>query len=72
MTAALPFNVAVSLAFHLIYYGMAGLRHGAPYVARSALLAVLLGLTATQARGRGGGGGWAGAGAAGPAAQMEW
>jgi hypothetical protein len=48
--AALPFNVSVALAFHLIFYGMAGLRHGAAYVARSALVAVLLSLFSMQAR----------------------
>ncbi|GBF99632.1 ABC transporter G family [Raphidocelis subcapitata] len=41
VTAVLPFNVAVSVAFHLIFYGMAGLRHGAYYVARSTLVATI-------------------------------
>lgn len=46
----LPFNVAVAVAFQLIFYGMAGMRHGAYHVARSTLVAVLLALIATQAR----------------------
>ncbi|KAI8474989.1 MAG: hypothetical protein J3K34DRAFT_489493 [Monoraphidium minutum] len=52
VTAALPFNVAVALSFHLLFYAMAGLRHGAGAVAASAVISVLMALIATQARGR--------------------
>lgn len=53
LTAALPLNGAVALSFFLTFYGMAGLRHGAAFVARGALIGALLALTATQVEGRG-------------------
>lgn len=54
--AGLPFNVAVALSFHLIYYAMAGLRHAPWAVAQSAAIAVLMCLIGMQVRG--GVGGW--------------
>lgn len=42
----------MALSFHLIYYGMAGLRHGPVHVVRSAVVSVLMALNATQVRGR--------------------
>jgi hypothetical protein len=48
VTAVLPFNLAVALAFQLIFYGLAGLRHGPIYVARSTVISVLVALLANQ------------------------
>jgi hypothetical protein len=48
VTAVLPFNVAVALAFQLVFYGLAGLRHGPVYVVQSTVIAVLVALIANQ------------------------
>ncbi|KAF8072475.1 abcG12 [Scenedesmus sp. PABB004] len=49
VTAALPFNVVVAVVFHLIYYGMAGMRHGPAPMAASCLICLLTGLIGMQA-----------------------
>lgn len=41
VTATLPFGVLSSASFHLVVYGMTGLRHGAGAAARSCVLGVL-------------------------------
>jgi hypothetical protein len=46
--AGLPFNIAVALAFHLLYYGMAGMRHAPLAVLQSSVIAVLMALISIQ------------------------
>ncbi len=53
VTASIPFNTAVALAFYFIFYGMAGLRRGTDHVVRGAVIAVLMALTASQVGGWG-------------------
>lgn len=52
ITVTLPFNMLVAVVFHLIYYGMIGMRHGSLYMFQSTIISLLLGLTAMQVRGR--------------------
>ncbi|KAF6258116.1 hypothetical protein COO60DRAFT_1520342 [Scenedesmus sp. NREL 46B-D3] len=49
VTVTLPFNIIVALVFHLVYYGMAGMRHSAVAMAASGLICVLTGLIGMQA-----------------------
>eukprot|EP00878_Enallax_costatus_P012559 GHUV01013117.1.p1 GENE.GHUV01013117.1~~GHUV01013117.1.p1 ORF type:complete len:585 (+),score=193.17 GHUV01013117.1:274-2028(+) len=49
VTVTLPFNIIVAIVFHLIYYGMTGMRHGAEYMAMSCLICILVGLIGMQA-----------------------
>ena len=46
--AGLSFNVAVALAFHLLYYGMVGMRHAPLAIVQSAVIAVLMALISIQ------------------------
>ena len=48
VTATLPFQVLSALVFTYTVYGMAGLRHGLAYVAKSGVVASLLYLIAVQ------------------------
>eukprot|EP00882_Tetradesmus_deserticola_P008255 GHRQ01008705.1.p1 GENE.GHRQ01008705.1~~GHRQ01008705.1.p1 ORF type:complete len:649 (+),score=233.14 GHRQ01008705.1:624-2570(+) len=49
VTVTLPFNIVVAIVFHLVYYGMAGMRHSATAMAASGLICVLTGLIGMQA-----------------------
>ena len=44
----LPFNIIISIVFHLVYYGMIGMRHGAAAMGQSCLISILMGVTAMQ------------------------
>jgi ABC-type multidrug transport system permease subunit len=46
----LPFNIIISIVFHLVYYGMIGMRHGAEAMGQSCLISILMGVTAMQVR----------------------
>jgi len=46
--ASLPFNLAVGAVFHLIYYGMAGMRHGPLPILMSLAIASLVALIGGQ------------------------
>lgn len=48
ITVALPFNVIVAIVFHLVYYGMTGMRHGAESLAMACCICVLTGLIGMQ------------------------
>ncbi len=52
VSVSLPFNILVILSFQLITYGMVGLRHSPDAVAKSCLIAVLMGLISFQVGGR--------------------
>jgi hypothetical protein len=52
VTITLPFNIIVAIVFHLVYYGMAGMRHSAVAMAASGLICVLTGLIGMQVRTR--------------------
>jgi hypothetical protein len=52
VTITLPFNIIVAIVFHLVYYGMAGMRHSAVAMAASGLICVLTGLIGMQVRRR--------------------
>jgi hypothetical protein len=52
----LPFNIIISIVFHLVYYGMIGMRHGAAAMGQSCLISILMGVTAMQVGWAGGGG----------------
>jgi ABC-type multidrug transport system permease subunit len=48
VTVTLPFNIIVAIVFHLVCYGMAGMRHSAVAMAASGLICVLTGLIGMQ------------------------
>lgn len=48
VSVTLPFNVILSVVFHLVYYGMIGMRHGAAAMGMSCVISVLMGITAMQ------------------------
>ena len=48
VSVTLPFNVIIAVVFHLVYYGMIGMRHGATAMGQSLVISVLMGLTAMQ------------------------
>jgi ABC-type multidrug transport system permease subunit len=48
VTVTLPFNIIVAIVFHLVYYGMVGMRHAAVAMAASGLICVLTGLIGMQ------------------------
>lgn len=48
VTVTLPFNMIVAIVFHLVYYGMIGMRHGVEAMGKSCVISVLMGLTAMQ------------------------
>lgn len=50
VTVTMPFNIIVAVVFHLIYYGMTGMRHGAQFIAMSCLICMLTGLIGMQVR----------------------
>lgn len=49
MSVTLPFNMIVAIVFHLVYYGMIGMRHGVGPMGMSCLISLLMGVTAMQA-----------------------
>jgi len=49
VTVTLPFNMIVAVVFHMVYYGMIGMRHGVAAMGKSCVISVLMGLTAMQA-----------------------
>eukprot|EP00878_Enallax_costatus_P023397 GHUV01024885.1.p2 GENE.GHUV01024885.1~~GHUV01024885.1.p2 ORF type:complete len:343 (+),score=103.52 GHUV01024885.1:2470-3498(+) len=49
-TVAVPFGVVMAVAFHLVFYGMAGMRHGATQMVESGVIAVLVSLVGMQVR----------------------
>lgn len=49
VTVTLPFNIIIAIVFHIVYYGMAGMRHSAVAMAASGLICVLTGLIGMQA-----------------------
>lgn len=48
MSVTLPFNMIVAIVFHLVYYGMIGMRHGVGPMGMSCLISLLMGVTAMQ------------------------
>lgn len=50
VAATLPFGIISAACFHLVVYGMTGLRHGASAAAQSCTLGVLGYLVAAQVR----------------------
>lgn len=54
----MPFHILCALIFTYTVYGMAGLRPGAVYIARSGVISSLMYLIAVQVRGRQGGARW--------------
>jgi hypothetical protein len=46
--ASLPFSLAVGMVFHLIYYGMAGMRHGPLPILQSVAIAAIVALIGGQ------------------------
>jgi hypothetical protein len=51
MSVTLPFNMIVAIVFHLVYYGMIGMRHGVGPMGMSCLISLLMGVTAMQVSG---------------------
>lgn len=51
VSVTLPFNILVVAIFHLIYYGMVGMRHGMVAMGQSCLISILMGVTAMQVGG---------------------
>ncbi|WIA13694.1 hypothetical protein OEZ85_007251 [Tetradesmus obliquus] len=49
LSLSLPFNGALAIAFQLIFYGMAGMRHGAGVTVQSTVISLLSGLIGMQA-----------------------
>jgi hypothetical protein len=52
VTVTLPFNILIAVVFHLIYYGMTGMRHSSWAMAQSTVISLLMGVTAMQVRGQ--------------------
>jgi hypothetical protein len=50
ISVTMPFNILVVAIFHLIYYGMVGMRHGVVPMGQSCLISILMGVTAMQVR----------------------
>ena len=48
ISVTMPFNILVVAIFHLIYYGMVGMRHGVVPMGQSCLISILMGVTAMQ------------------------
>lgn len=48
LSLSLPFNGALAIAFQLIFYGMAGMRHGAGVMVQSTVISLLSGLIGMQ------------------------
>jgi hypothetical protein len=53
LSLSLPFNGALAIAFQLIFYGMAGMRHGAGVMVQSTVISLLSGLIGMQVGVRG-------------------
>lgn len=49
LSLSLPFNGALAIAFQLIFYGMAGMRHGVGVMVQSTVISLLSGLIGMQA-----------------------
>lgn len=48
VSITLPFNMIVAIVFHLVYYGMIGMRHGIQAMGMSCFISLLMGITAMQ------------------------
>jgi hypothetical protein len=48
LSLSLPFNGALAIVFQLIFYGMAGMRHGAGVMVQSTIISLLSGLIGMQ------------------------
>jgi hypothetical protein len=51
VSITLPFNIIVAIVFHLVYYGMIGMRHGTQAMGMSCFISLLMGITAMQVGG---------------------
>jgi hypothetical protein len=55
VSITLPFNMIVAIVFHLVYYGMIGMRHGVRAMGMSCCISLLMGVTAMQVGAEGAG-----------------